>query len=141
MSPSRPAMLRRSSPLSRRPGLDSGCGAASHNSGRERPPRKDSQHNKISKQGKPSLYQTRGAAARLDALSAPPQHHADWEKLRLLINQAAANSQRQIATAERSDVTGFEQTVTITHSLTRQINQIGFKIGFTSSSPCSKVLG
>ncbi len=80
-------------------------------------------------------------AARLDALSAPPQHHADWEKLRLLINQAAANSQRQIATAERSDVTGFEQTVTITHSLTRQINQIGFKIGFTSSSPCSKVLG
>jgi hypothetical protein len=33
MSPSRPAMLRRSSPLSRQRGLDSGCGAASHNSG------------------------------------------------------------------------------------------------------------
>ena len=79
--------------------------------------------------------------ARLDALSAPPRHHADWEKLRALIDQATANAQRQIAAAERSDVTEFEQTVITARSLTRQINQIGPELGFTSSSPCSKVFG
>jgi hypothetical protein len=46
-------------------GLDSGSGPASDNQRREQPQRKDSQHNKISKQGKPSLYQTRGGAAAL----------------------------------------------------------------------------
>ena len=80
-------------------------------------------------------------AARLDTLSAPPRHHADWEKLRLLIDQSAANAQRQIAAAERSDVTGFEQTVTIARSLGNQINQIGPNPGFTSSSACSAVFG
>lgn len=80
-------------------------------------------------------------AARLDALSAPAGHHADWEKLRALIDQAAANAQRQIAAAEKSDVTGFEQTVTIARTLGNQINQIGPKLGFTSSSACSKVFG
>ena len=56
MSLPRPASLHRSSPLSRptpcgRPaaGLDSGCGPASDNQRRERPRRKDSQDNKISK--------------------------------------------------------------------------------------------
>lgn len=80
-------------------------------------------------------------AARLDALSAPAGHHADWEKLRALIDQAAANAQRQIAAAEKPDVTGFEQTVTIARTLGNQINQIGPKLGFTSSSACSKVFG
>lgn len=80
-------------------------------------------------------------AARLDALSAPAGHHADWEKLRALIDQAAANAQRQIAAAQSSDVTGFEQTVTTARSLAKQINQTGPKLGFTSSSACSKVFG
>jgi hypothetical protein len=80
-------------------------------------------------------------AARLGALSAPARHHADWEKLRALIDQAAANAQRQITAAEKPDVTGFEQTVTIARSLGNQINQIGLKFGFTSSSACSKVFG
>ena len=53
------------------------------------------------------------SVARLDALAVPAGHHADWEKLRALIDQVAANAQRQIAAAERSDVTRFEQTVTI----------------------------
>jgi hypothetical protein len=79
--------------------------------------------------------------ARLDALPAPSQHHADWQKLGALIDQATANAQRQIAAAERSDVTGFEQTVAINQSLARQINQIAPKLGFTPSSPCSKVFG
>lgn len=80
-------------------------------------------------------------AARLDALPAPPQRHADWQKLRTLIDQATANAQRQIAAAKRSDVTGFEQTVAIARSLAKQINQVGTKLGFTSSSACSKVFG
>lgn len=80
-------------------------------------------------------------AARLDALSAPAGHHADWEKLRVLIDQAAANAQRQIAAAEKSDVTGFKQTVTIARSLGKQISQAGPRLGFTSSSACSKVFG
>lgn len=80
-------------------------------------------------------------AARLDALSAPAKYHADWKKLRALIDQAAANAQRQIAAAKKSDVTGFEQTVTTARSLAKQINQIGPKLGFTSSSACSKVFG
>lgn len=84
---------------------------------------------------------TRATAARLDALSAPAKHHADWKQLRALIDQATAIAQRQIAAAERSDVTGFEQTVTIARSLAKQINQIGPKLGFTSSSACSKVFG
>jgi hypothetical protein len=79
--------------------------------------------------------------ARLDALPAPSQHHADWLKLRALIDQATANSQRQIAAAERSDVAGFERTVAIAKSLATQINQIGPKLGFTPSSPCSEVFG
>jgi len=83
----------------------------------------------------------RATAARLDALSAPAGHHADWEKLRALMDQAAANAQRQITAAEKSDVTGFEQTVTTARSLANQINRIGPKLGFTSSSPCSKVFG
>lgn len=83
----------------------------------------------------------RAAAARLDTLSAPAKHHADWKKLRALIDQAAANAQRQIAAAERPDVTWFEQTVTIARSLAKQINQIGPKLGFTTSSACSKVFG
>lgn len=56
------------------------------------------------------------SVARLDALAVPAEHHADWEKLRALIDQGAANAQRQI-TAERSNVTRFEQTVTIARSL------------------------
>jgi hypothetical protein len=80
-------------------------------------------------------------AARLDALSVPAKHHADWEKLRALIDQAAVNARRQIAAAERSDLTGFEQTVTVARSLGIQINQLGPKLGFTSSSACSKVFG
>ena len=48
-------------------GLDSGCGPASDNQRRERPQRKDSRHNKISKQGKPGLYQTRGGACSFTA--------------------------------------------------------------------------
>jgi hypothetical protein len=83
----------------------------------------------------------RATAARLDALSAPAKHHADWKKLRALIDQAAASAQRQIAAAERSDVTRFEQTVTIARSLAKRINQIGPKLGFTLSSACSKVFG
>ena len=59
----------------------------------------------------------------------------------MLIDQSAANAQRQIAAAERSDVTGFEQTVTIARSLGNQINQIGPNLGFTSSSACSEVFG
>jgi hypothetical protein len=80
-------------------------------------------------------------AARLDALAVPSQHRAAWQKLRAVIDQATANAQRQIAAAERSDVTGFEQTVAINQSLARQINQIAPKLGFTPSSPCSKVFG
>jgi hypothetical protein len=83
----------------------------------------------------------RATTARLDALAVPAKHHADWEKLRALINQAAANAQRQIAVAERSDVTGFEQTVTSARSLAKQIDEIGPKLGFTSSSACSKLFG
>jgi hypothetical protein len=79
--------------------------------------------------------------ARLDALAAPPRQHADWEKLRALIDEAAANAQRQIAAAERSDIAGFEQTVTTARSLAKQINEIGPRLGFTSSSACSKVFG
>jgi hypothetical protein len=80
-------------------------------------------------------------AARLDALTAPANHQADWEKLRTLIDQATANAQRQIAAAERADVTGFEQTVTIARSLGKQIDELGSEFGFTSSSACSKVFG
>jgi hypothetical protein len=83
----------------------------------------------------------RATAARLDALAVPARHHADWEKLRALIDQAAANAQRQIAVAERSDVAGFEQTVTSARSLAKQIDYIGPKLGFTPSSACSKVFG
>jgi hypothetical protein len=82
-----------------------------------------------------------GTTARLDALAAPPRHHADWEKLRALIDDAAVNAQRQIAVAERSDIAGFEQTVTTARSLAKQINEIGPRLGFTSSSACSKLFG
>jgi len=64
------------------------------------------------------------SVARLDALAVPAEHHADWEKLRALIDQAAANAQRQIA-AERSNVTRFEQTATIARSLAKQIDLLG----------------
>jgi hypothetical protein len=79
--------------------------------------------------------------ARLDALAAPARHHADWERLRALIDEAAANAQRQIAAAERSDIAGFEQTVTTARSLAKQINEIGPTLGFTSSSACAKLFG
>jgi hypothetical protein len=64
------------------------------------------------------------SVARLDALAVPAEHHADREKLRALIDQVAANAQRQIA-AERSNVTRFEQTVTIARSLAKQIDLLG----------------
>lgn len=65
------------------------------------------------------------SVAHLDALAVPAEHHADWEKLRALIDQVAANAQRQIAAAERSNVTRFEQTVTIARSLAKQIDLLG----------------
>jgi hypothetical protein len=46
-------------------GLDSGCGPASDISGGNGPEGKTHKRNKISKQGKPGLYQTRGGAERL----------------------------------------------------------------------------
>ena len=65
------------------------------------------------------------SVAHLEALAVPAKHHAGWEKLRALIDQVAANAQRQIAAAERSNVTRFEQTVTIARSLAKQIDLLG----------------
>ena len=56
--------------------LDSGCGPASDSQRRDRPQRKDSEHNKISKQAEPSLYQTRGGAPAPARRSHPAAHQA-----------------------------------------------------------------
>lgn len=80
-------------------------------------------------------------AAQLDALAPPTKHSAEWAKLRGLVDQAAANAQRQIDAAERSDVTGFEKTVRTARSLADRIDQVGPAVGFGSSSPCRQVFG
>jgi hypothetical protein len=62
----------KATPCGHRPAadLDSGCGPPSDNQRRERPPRRDSQHNKISKQGEPSLYKTRAVQGPVDRVGA-----------------------------------------------------------------------
>ena len=42
--------------------------------------------------------------ARMYALAAPTTLQREWQELRALINQAAANARRQITVAERADV-------------------------------------
>lgn len=80
-------------------------------------------------------------AARLDALSSPAEHQADWIELRGLIDRVAVNATAQITAANHSDVGAFEQTVTTARSLANRIDQLGPKVGFTSASPCRKVFG
>jgi len=79
--------------------------------------------------------------ARLDALTAPAGHQREWQQLRALINQAAANGRRQMTVAERADVAGFEQTVRTARHLSTEINRIAPRLGFTSSSPCGQLFG
>jgi hypothetical protein len=80
-------------------------------------------------------------AARLDALGAPATNQHEWRGLRALVDQAAANAQRQITAAEGADVAGFEQTVRTARHLATQINRIGPGLAFTPSSPCQEVFG
>jgi hypothetical protein len=79
--------------------------------------------------------------ARMYALAAPTTHQREWQELRALINQAAANARRQITVAERADVAGFEQTVRTARHLSTEINRIAPRLGFTSSSPCGQLFG
>jgi hypothetical protein len=78
---------------------------------------------------------------QLDGLAPPGKHAADWTKLRTLLDQVAANSQRQITAAENSDVAAFETTVHTASSLSVQIDKLGPQLGFADSSPCHKVYG
>jgi len=75
------------------------------------------------------------------ALAAPTTLQREWQELRALINQAAANARRQITVAERADVAGFEQTVRTARHLSTEINRIAPRLGFTSSSPCGQLFG
>jgi hypothetical protein len=80
-------------------------------------------------------------AAQLDALAPPAAHQTEWRHLRTLIDQAAANSDRQIAAAEGVDIPGFERTVQTARSLAAAIDQVSLVLGFTPASPCAQVFG
>jgi hypothetical protein len=80
-------------------------------------------------------------AAQLDALAPPAAHQTEWRHLRTLIDQAAANSDRQIVAAEGADVPGFERTVQTATSLAAGIDQVSPVLGFTSASPCAQIFG
>jgi hypothetical protein len=85
-----------------------------------------------------------GAAAtawQLDALTPPVKQKVNWTTLRGLVDEAGRNAQRQVTAAERSDVTGFEKTVTTARSLAIRIDQVGPKVGFKANAPCRKVFG
>ena len=80
-------------------------------------------------------------AADLTALGPPKQNAAEWQQLLKLIDSVASNSQTQVAAAYRSDVAGFVATEKTAQSLSRKVDALGKKVGFTDSSACAKVFG
>jgi hypothetical protein len=80
-------------------------------------------------------------AAQLAALGSPRNNAGEWRQLMELINSVASNSQAQVGAAYRSDVAGFVATERTAQSLSRKVDALGKKVGFTESSACAKVFG
>jgi hypothetical protein len=89
-----------------------------------------------------SRYGGGASVARgLDALGDPPSHVAEWHQLLNLIHATNDNAAAQIAADRKRDIAAFESTANRTNALTRQIDQLGAKLGFTPSDECARVFG
>lgn len=77
--------------------------------------------------------------AQMRALGEPTVARAQWDHVRSLITQAAASAARQVTFAKASNGAGFAAASKTANTLHDTITAEGRTLGFSKSSPCSKV--
>jgi hypothetical protein len=76
----------------------------------------------------------------LHSLVAPADEEADWRQVLATVDAIAANTRHQIAAAQARDVSAFVATVRAAQQLAHELGTEGRRLGFTSDSPCGRLL-